>query len=434
MLGIVIEKITSDSFYANQNLLSCFELRDIVYDTIVSYMPQESETGFEVSCWASRYARKYNRNKELLVLDALNNGGNLNYSYIKNTIIMQIIYSITGNSIYYEKITGNELCLMAESIFNFLKNMEIFEIQKTVLINLVKEYMTQKPHPWIVNCNRDELLNYHKEQAEKHVTALENNSQLIILQIESAYHLCTFFMTKYDEYIGCDEMSPIISLTNAVNWVYDEEKNKKNKLPMLKHRVIQLKKDLEEQSITFNSFSSVLNVLMENIVKRRNVTSNDTKKAVEQMWNFVMKLEHPIKMITENSKNISSVERVKNIFNSATGFVVKSLLRTLQSCFWVEPNWEKYESATYGLSKQLLVCVLDEIEDVGEIRSYIYFENRKIRSKELVFVKKNYDSFTKEEREYVRKIFNNTFVRCIFLQERDFQHISPTHNWRKNFL
>lgn len=94
-----------------------------------------------------------------------------------------------------------------------MKNMGIFEIREKALLELVKEYITQKPHPWLVNGNRDKLITYHKEQGINHIQDLQDEKkQTIITQMEAAYHICSAFLVKYDDYIGCTETSPITIL------------------------------------------------------------------------------------------------------------------------------------------------------------------------------------------------------------------------------
>lgn len=424
----VINEITSDHFVTSHSMLSCFELRNVVYESLVKYKPQRDESDFEVSCWASKYARKYNRNKEILILKDNNQSEKLNYSYIKNQLISQVFDSITHNPCYYKKVTGKELCSMAESLLTFLKGMTVFEIQEKVLLDLVKEYMTQKPHPWLVNGNRQELLNYHKEQAEKHIRDLLN-SPVIITQMEAAYHVCSAFMVMYDEYIGCEEISPIIALTNAVNWIYDDEKFQNDKLPMLRHRVVQMKKDLEAHSISFSDFVITLNVLMDNIIKRRDVSNKATADAIIKLWDILRKIDEPVKQKTHEN----ALDRARCLFSSATGFISRAPLRALPSCFWVEPNWEKYESNPKCLGEQFLVCVLESEADVELIHSYFYVQNEGTRCSEMVFLHKDFSPFSPESREKIRRLFKNNYVRCIFVQEGNIQSVSETFGWRTIF-
>src|SRR5699024_5348350 len=64
----IIDEITNEDFECDGNILSCKELRNIVYSEITNGKSSSSESEFDVSCWASRYARRYNRNEEMVVL------------------------------------------------------------------------------------------------------------------------------------------------------------------------------------------------------------------------------------------------------------------------------------------------------------------------------------------------------------------------------
>ncbi len=427
----IINKITDKKFETTLNILSCCELRMVVYDSITHYKPQNGESEFDVSCWSSRYARKYNRNKEIVVWNTHNEQEKLNYDYIKNILIKKVFAQITGNESYYKKVSGNELCQMAELILAFLKNMEIFEIKYSVLIDLVIEYMTQKPHPWIVNKNANTLVEYHAEQAAKHIEEL-NSSPVISTQVEAAYHICSIFMVKYDLYIGCNETSPIISLTNSANWLFDDEKFKNDKLPIFKHKIVQLKKDLEQSNIKFVEFQNTLNTINDNLIKNRNVTNDKSKKAILDLWNYFKKINQSTKSHIDELSD--PVERIRGIFMSADGFVVKSTLQALQNCFWFEPNWDKYELAYRDMRKQILVCVLNEISDAKEIHSYFFEEKQGKPFSEIVFALSNYSSFSSEERITIRNYFKGEYVKCIFIQETNYEKISEENNWRSLFI
>ena len=237
----VIEKITSDEFNSINSILSSEELRDTVYETIIHYPASLTESEYEISCWASRYARKYSRNKEIMVIDKYKREEKLNYFYIKNTLLKNAIDSVTQNSIFYEKIFRNELSRMAENVLDFLKNMGIFEIREEALLELVKEYITQKPHPWLINGNREEIIAYHKEQGVRHINDLrDGKNQTKITQMEAAYHTCAALLAQYDDYIGCTEISPINILAKTINNISNKIQDGKFIFPMQKYQIIQL--------------------------------------------------------------------------------------------------------------------------------------------------------------------------------------------------
>lgn len=265
---------------------------------------------------------------------------------------------------------------MAENVLDFLKNMGIFEIREEALLELVKEYITQKPHPWLINGNREEIIAYHKEQGVRHINDLrDGKNQTKITQMEAAYHTCAALLAQYDDYIGCTEISPINILAKTINNISNKIQDGKFIFPMQKYQIIQMKKDLESHEINFVDLKRVINVLYKNIVNSQKISRQDTKEALIELWGMLLKLEKTSK---ETQQVGNSLDGVRNIFTSAKGFVVKANLRELKNCFWVEPNWEKYEIRQQRLGKQMLVCVLEDIDDAKKIKEYLYGQGKKI--------------------------------------------------------
>ncbi len=320
---------------------------------------------------------------------------------------------------------------MAESVLDFLKNMGVFEIREEALIELVREYITQKPHPWLVNGNRQQLVAYHKEQGKNHINDLyDEDKETIITQMEAAYHICAAILVQYDDYIGCAETSPITILTKSLNNITNKKQNDETVFPMQKYQVIQMKKDLELHEINFEDFKSEINILNKNIVIARKISLEQTKEALIRLWEILIKIEKPIR---RPSKTNNAVEKVRDIFIDAKGFVVKSNLRVLSNCFWVEPNWESYEISQQHLGKQILVCVLEDIDETTKVFDYIFLQHRKENISEIAFVFKDYSTFSSEDRKKIRQIFKGKYVRCIFIQESNFKQISHKLGWRNIF-
>lgn len=429
MVNTVINKITNQE-YDIESSLSNKELKNIVYETILACKSSDIETEFEVSCWASRYARKYSRNYEMTVLKQ-ERREKLNLYYIKNILIKEVMDNITGNTIFYEKLLGNELTRMAENIMNFLKKIGIFEIRNDALLELIKEYITQKPHPWLVNKNNSKLIEYHGEQAQKYIDDfMTEKSNNLIAQTEAAYHICASFLVKYDEYVGCTETSPIIILTKAINCLTIIEQKTLSTLPMQKYKVIQMKKDLEMHEIKFSDLKTNINILYNNIVISRRITMLETQEALCVLWGILRKLEEPIKKVNINK---NAIYTLMDIFSGAEGFIVKAQLRELKNCFWIEPNWEEYERQPYHLGKNELVCVLDKSLQLDKIYEYLYSQNKKVTITEIVFAKEEFDSFNSEERKNIRDKFKGKYIRCIFIQKENFKMITENDNWRKVF-
>lgn len=353
----------------------------------------------------------------------------INYSYVQGSLLKHIFDDVTGNEIFYLKTPKNELKRMSDRILDFLRNIGIFEIRETALLSLVEEYMTQKPHPWLVS-NKEQVISYNKEQAEEHIKRLDNHEKMLILQTEAAYHICAIFLALYDKVIGCTETSPIIILKTAINGMNNDENFLFNKIPMQKYQVFQLKKDLKNLDVDFSYFVNAVNVIYDYIICRQEVTNEKAASALINLWNIIRKLEQ--KPTYNNKLHIEQpLERMKYIFESGTGFIVKSPLKDLRSCFWFEPNWEEYEAKQQHLGSQILVCVIKSIDCINSIFDYLCkHDSQTCRTTEAIFVYDNYAHFSKDGRNIIRNVFKGKSIKCIFIQEDNFSDISEHNNWR----
>jgi len=320
---------------------------------------------------------------------------------------------------------------MAESVLEFLKNMGIFEIREEALLDLVKEYITQKPHPWLINGNREEMIAYHKEQGVRHINDLrDEKNQTKITQMEAAYHTCAALLAQYDDYIGCTEISPINILAKTINNIFNKNQDGKFILPMQKYQVIQMRKDFESHEIDFVDLKRVINVLYKNIVNSQKISLQETREALIELWGMLLKLE---KTINQKRREEAPLDGVRNIFMSAKGFVVKANLRELKNCFWGGPNWEKYEIRQQRLGKQMLVCMLEDIDEAEKVKEYLYGRGNKNTVTEIAFVLKDYSDFSSENRKKIREIFKGKYLRCIFIQKENFKRNFIIQDWRTEF-
>lgn len=429
----VINKITDKKFKTNDTTLSCAELRNVIYDSILNCSVKEYCSEIEKSCWASRYARKYNRNEEILVINENGNIDRLNYHYIKDALIKEVLDSLTYNSIFYEKLSNREIEDMAKAILVRLKNLDIFQIKKEILISLIKEFITRYPHPWVVYKNREEIINYHISQAQKHINRikskkLKDNS---IQQIEATYHICASIISQYDNYIGCKELSPLRILHKSLTCMNNEEYCATHKLPMQLFQVVQLKKDIISCGKSFEIFVKHIETLYNDIVEKQKITLETTKNALIELWEYSLSLKDNDRE-QYLSNNHEPIDKVRSVFSKARGFVVKSNLRGLKNAFWVSPFWERHEIKQQNLDNQLLVCLLknnDLIQSLKEVCEYL--KNKKCSSTEVVFAKDDFTEFSIEERADTRNFLKQQgqTLRCIFIIEDDFLHIN-FNGWR----
>lgn len=167
-----------------------------------------------------------------------------------------------------------------------------------------------------------------------------------------------------------------------------------------------------------------------NIVNLQKITLEETRIDLIKLWGMLRKLEEQI-VYPEQWEN--ALERIMAIFDNARGFVVKSHLRELTNCFWVEANWSRYEIQQQHLGKQMLVCIIEREEDILQIYEYLYQQGKRANISEVIFCKKNYSMFTGEEHKRIRKVFKGKYVKCVFIQEENFKCISLENGWRQVF-
>ena len=86
----------------------------------------------------------------------------------------------------------------------------------------------------------------------------------------------------------------------------NEENMILNRLPMQKYQIIQLKKDLEKQSIDFKKFIAEINVVYDFIIDKQEVTNEKTKIALIDLWDMLRKLEQKIHTIIKEIRKIQS--------------------------------------------------------------------------------------------------------------------------------
>lgn len=427
----VVTKITQDNFKTNNDYLSCRELRDIIYEQIITQKSDESNSELMLGCWASRYARMYKRESEIIV--TTNNAKHkMNYAYIQQDLLKRVFDTITGSETFYLKVFKKEIQRMSERILEFLKNMGIFEIREEILDSLLIEYISQKPHPWVVNGNKEQLLKYHLEQADSHIRVLESKPSLLMAQTEASYHIFAAFLVQYDKVIGCTETYPIAALHDSLKRMNNEE-NMYNRLPIYKYQVFQLKKDLEMLGVNFISFNKDVTRVYENIVTKQDVTNAKTVTALTSLWKILLKLKEKrtfdIKCYFDKP-----IERVRYIFRSGLGFIIKAItLRTSVPCFLFEPNWMDYEEKQQHLGKQILVCVINNVSDIDEIYKLLLSQKNRNSNNlsEIIFAYSNYESFTKDERSQIRAALHSEHIKCIFIQEENYAQISDLRNWRE---
>ena len=386
-------------------------LKDYVFKEILR--TNRGESDFDICCLASRYGRRYNSSKPMCY-KRNDEKYEITLAYICDEILKKSIDAITAHEGYYNKILTKELHLMSECIYDFLKNMGVVEIREDALLSLVSEYITQKPHPWVVGENDNEIYNYNIETGLHHIGILQSGQgEQTLAQVESTYHLCASLLLRYDKVVGCSETSPLRIIRQSLN-TYDRTGEEKTDCPMFYYMVIQLKEDLRIRGISFGDFRNIIDTIYESVVINHLVSETNTKNALIELAGIINKLSKPV--VLPEPKN--PYEEIARKFSRGTGFIVKNPLMDLSNCFWLEPNWERRLERVYNLGSQILVCVVDKNREAivtDEIKKYFSSQTTGKGFRDVVFVYVDGTSFTPDKREFIRNGLKPISIRCIFL-------------------
>lgn len=456
----VVDEIVSDR-YSGDNALTSTQIRRHIYNEILrceSY--PEGTSGFDVGLWASEYARHYDKDTGFVVVDGTRSE-QLSYSLLKSSLIKEAVVSVTGESVYYDKAYSSEKTAMANSVMRFVKSLGIFEIKREVLLSLISEYMTERPHPWFVTKDRESLVAYHRERANEHLLAINSEGPRVrpVHQVEASYHVCAAILAWYDEYTGCREVSPVTILHHALKRI--DQKDDKG-LPMLRYRLVQLQKDLERGGFSIDELSTNVELVYRNIVLEKSVDRSETTNALEAMSRMLDALgpraegwRPPASLNDVEGTFASAVE----LFEGAEGFSVKAPLRYFdQHAFFVSPHWTLETRRSFRLGESLLVCMVgdDPYTDFAmegnashgsdaarqtldpafgnSLAEYLSIQN-KYAVREVVFFKDNMHEFSPDERKTIRSFLKEKGIEvlCVFIQERNFKFV-PENGWRRELL
>ena len=428
----VVDKLTSSDYDAN-DLPKSRLIKNVIYDALITCNDTYRELQeFDIGLWASAYARHYDKSVGFSYIKD-NQEEFISYKILKSSILENVVNRVTGDEVYFKKISTKELDDMASEIMKFLKSLGISKMRYDVLLSVIEEYITEPPHPWFISNNRDELLEYHKEHLMQHLEELSRGTEgNPILQIEIAYHLFAAFLTIYDKFVGCTEVSPIIILRNSLKRINTKSNDT---LPMRRCSLVQLVGDLRKRGISLENFIKNVDIIFHNIVEEKTVSKHDTVDAFLELRKTLSLLEQPRE--EKWAKTNNTFNDVFDLFRNAIGFTIEeSPDRFKEKVFCVKPHWDDHQRKNCKLSDaEVLVCMLgDSGVSLEDICKYLA-EKRKFIISEVVFFKKDVEAFSFEEREAIREALkhSNINVLCIFIQEQNFQYVQ-TNGWRNEFF
>jgi hypothetical protein len=227
---------------------------------------QDKVTAQEVTTWCSAYVRRYGSGTQFLRI--IDNGREfeLNYEYIKQTLLPHILERILGLERGEDAVdrfrnvfSSNTLESMATEILRIANTLNIYSIYYKTLYHLGRDIMLQPPHPWIVNtATKRMVLDYNVERAAFHFVAIskpvaEANPALFMSAArECCVHLCAGLLSFYGCFLGVESKYGLIELMRVI-------KLKLYNIPMWDHcRLCDFERDLQRTGKSLDGFHNFL--------------------------------------------------------------------------------------------------------------------------------------------------------------------------------
>lgn len=427
----VVEYIT-DEKYPSVSVVNSDTLKQIIQDSILTcheVYPEVNE--YDIGIWVNKYSRHYSKDIGFVMIEG-DRETSISYNLLKTSVLKDIIIDLTGNEVFYKKISTSDLERMSSNIMRFIKSLSIAKIKKNILYDVIAEYISEPPHSWFVTNNKELIFDYHKKESDRYLKILEKKEQgNPVLQIGAAYHVFAAYLTIYDKFIGCSDTAPITIVKNSLAQI--GSKTNEN-LPMRRCMLIQLKEDLEANGVQFESFKKQVEVVYKHIVEEKDVTNEDTVMALIFLREMLKNIEK--REVEEWVNTGNAFSDVVGLFKNALGFIVRDPIQMFsKQAFVVAPYWDDHQKRKYNLGDDMLVCMLDNKKvNIGKLCEYLKQKRKRI-IQEIVLFKEDISSFTSDERIQIRSRLkeNNINVRCVFIQEKNFGDIKSA-GWREVFF
>lgn len=214
--------------------------------------------------WGDAYVRRYgNPNQHIQVL--LSDGAfhDLNYNYIRENIIPELISSV-WQIVNFEHlrhaIPEQEIQDMAAEILAVIRNLNLYRIHHSSLLTIARELALQPPHPWMVcNAYQYDAIRYDYERAEKHIAdakraLLEDDYDLSIYNMrECLHHASSALLAFYGFYMGCNYLSPLHNLHHIITLIINEKP-----LEARYHSSRDIQHDLASVGLSLHALSRVV--------------------------------------------------------------------------------------------------------------------------------------------------------------------------------
>ena len=173
----VVEVISDELVGAAEKLseVSTRELRSFVSDAIHGLAPRGADDT-AVDQWISGYTARYGHSDGRLVVEKNGVSYPLDYTSLKNVIVPDVIFRITGkklDQIDTEIISGSAIGRMARYVLKGVNNFGVYELNYNSLLLMATDIAVKRPHPWFVQrSGHSDTVTYDLERSHRWASEL----------------------------------------------------------------------------------------------------------------------------------------------------------------------------------------------------------------------------------------------------------------------
>ncbi|HEX6369252.1 MAG TPA: hypothetical protein VF006_09985 [Longimicrobium sp.] len=210
----------------SEDIVTTGHIRKAVSRTIYG-MTTEQHTAAMLQSWGDIYSRRYgNPNERLRLLHRDGSEEDLDFKYLKHTLIPHLVDNILGRDLSTLKegmITATAVEHIAEELMQQIKGLNLYAIRYKTLYNLAYDIAVQPPHPWFVeSAYMTSTVAYELERAQAHSTTLATLLDIQDLAgsrhaaLECIQHSCSAILGFYGAFLGAGYLGPIHQLLHVL--------------------------------------------------------------------------------------------------------------------------------------------------------------------------------------------------------------------------
>lgn len=192
-------------------------------------------TRTNIENWNIKYVRRYGHNNKTIQIYGIPQQNypketeNISYDFVMNVLLNDIISSIAVDTDISNEISNQNRRAMAEEIFDFVNNCDLYMINYEVLKSIILEIATQLPHPWLISIDkREKNIKYDRKSVEGNLSIAKESLQCGVplqsnLIVEILHHASSMVLEKYFSFLGCYDLTVFYRLEDIIRKIMNSD-------------------------------------------------------------------------------------------------------------------------------------------------------------------------------------------------------------------